>query len=1313
MKTKIKVIASCAFGVSSIIGCSAMAAGDGWSGTGSDSWGGAKQLSGVSCDNAYRAYDYRVDCTGVSWLKYIPDVEGSEIQVVPRGNGTEYGTAIDTKCAKAGVGFYHLGINFQGVYTPDHYFYNYTSQPGAIGGYVGALNSNFLNHSASINSVYDIDIGTYEYTYRIAADGYWGHRYNTTVGQVGTGSYNTKDPDNGNTMKFGHKLYKNGKQIYHSEADATDPDKMPGFYAAFLNNMCGSGSDGCKEQTDGCSYSGGKWTCSAMPSDVFAFCAYPIEPEGTKLKPQATIKIGTTTVTTDLKYDSSGLSEKTAPGEITVNSSTVSAVGDFDYYIEKAMKTTSFKPPMSVAGASISSPSLYFSGADTHISDGLDDSAKTKNATLEANTKTKVCAETSSPSKISSTSTSGDTLTARACIYVTYVPIITYVHSDTVAMIDSNKLTGSSTQSIFKSGKDGNPGAYSVNVKPGQVDIFWGHNLGYEKKNSGDVISEVWTDTYNIKGGGSLAHKLHIYEYKTPNSFNDHNWRWYITDSTNGNYPSASNKDTSNSEVSGAFPGETKEAYQILKHPKEVYANTSAGGNAVNGSGELQSSVTLNLKADNVQCGIKKGEFNSPDTYMYSIGTEQPYDYRWLGMMRASDGTKLVVGDGDKIPNSANLWLKEDDKITIMQRACFGSQIAVDASNGGEDRFSRNLWTSGTTDNRETDTVHNKQFTLSTGFSDDFFKNGNGTASKMGSHTDQSLRASEIGISDFSKSSTPDSRIQANYMGNAMTTPTRIGNLGKSISTSFAKPNGELVSIAANVPYNYYMTIEGGTKEVLDGTKKTSFEVTLKRNERLNKQVCSGRDEGANCAPYSTVTKPTTANMVAFKLDANFSLGDLEPHREFDVLNNAASADEIWDTIRTRLGAYHPERLKDANNGFSDRVITDSSVGLKTDEFDYDMYPVGTKICAATAVYPSDSHDTKAGESYDVDSADQSVALRTDGNITRYSVTCRTVAKYQTMSVEGNGLATTGTVDSSETTYKNKEFRSWSEYQIIAGASNAGSGAVTAYALGSGATNPYETKASVQQYSVASNSFFYPQSLGNIKQLAIMGGSNSAEEATANWNYALDLKTTIIDTYGVEGNELPVGDYLKYSGGDISVTPFAEGLGKDAVIIRSAKDVTISNDSKLDKAGIESSWGGTKQIIIIGKNININSDVEEVNAWLIVDNGTLNTCAGNQPDYKNPDTKKWDGNQHLLDNCNKKLLINGAVIVDGKIVLPRTYGGGSVAKDDGTLEKDETSYVLRSEIFNYDPRVVKWAYEESEKKPRLVTTYTETLAPRL
>ena len=102
MKTKIKVIASCAFGVSSIIGCSAMAAGDGWSGTGSDSWDGVQQLSGVSCANDYGAYDYRIDCTGVSWLKYIADVENSEIQVVPRGKGTEYGTAIDAKCAKAG-----------------------------------------------------------------------------------------------------------------------------------------------------------------------------------------------------------------------------------------------------------------------------------------------------------------------------------------------------------------------------------------------------------------------------------------------------------------------------------------------------------------------------------------------------------------------------------------------------------------------------------------------------------------------------------------------------------------------------------------------------------------------------------------------------------------------------------------------------------------------------------------------------------------------------------------------------------------------------------------------------------------------------------------------------------------------------------------------------------------------------------------------------------------------------------------------------------------------------------------------------------
>ena len=1346
MKTKIKVIASCAFGVSSIIGCSAMAAGDGWSGTGSDSWGGAQQL-GVSCDNAYRAYDYRVDCTGVSWLKYIPDVEGSEIQVVPRGNGTEYGTAIGAKCAKAGVGFYHLGINFQGVYTPDHYFWNYTSQPGAIGGYVGALNSNFLNHSASINDVYDIDIGTYEYTYRIAADGYWGHRYNTTVGQVGSGSYNTKDPDSGSTMKFGHKLYKNGKQIYHSEAAATDPDKMPGCYAAFLNNMCGSGSDGCKEQTDGCSYSGGKWTCSAMPSDVFAFCAYPIDnPVG--LKPQATITIGSKTATTDLNFNASGVSEKIADGEVIVHSASVSALGGFDYYIEKAIKTTSFKPPMSVAGSSIASPSLSFSGASTHISDGLAETTKTKSTTLEANKSTKVCAETSSPSSISSTTTGGSTLTARACIMVKYVPVTADVDSDTIATINSSYLADSNTKTIYYSHEAGAADktmTYSnVSVKPGPMKVTWGHYLGYRNLSSA-VDGGVWSTTYNLQGGAGLYHKLEIGSYSNPGTtLSNYKWQYYYDNGDgNGEYPSASVGHTKNVRDAGVFPGESSTISQTLKHPAKVNVDD---GSKASGSGEEESKVEMTLKGAGIECGLSDGEWSVSGDHKKTIGVSNPLDYRWLAIRRESSPhgfSSVTVVDGDDIDTSktgTSLWLAPDDTIGIYQKACFGSQIAIDAANKQSNRWTKNPWNSK-------DDNTNSRFNLDAPqklketrvFGNSSFKLNN--AAWLQSTGNASLLASEIGISSFKndQESTPMDRIKGNYQISTVSKKTSIANrstgsivnrnLGESLTTVFSKPNGEKATITTNVPYNYYLnlTLDGNMEVITSADAEPQFTAKVQNRKRKNEQVCSGIfTKSTDCKEYSTDTKPTTISMMVFTMGSDFSVEDLKGHASFLREGDATSETSLesnlrgeFATIGKSVGDVKDYKTKNSEfvettNETVNYIQSGSQWTLESKKIDdLSDLPVGTKLCAAIAAYPSDSHNSEVTgdnlDDYTIDSSNQDGALVPSGQRTKISVKCRTIAKRQNMSVEGNGILTTGSVLSSNILYGGKTFTSWSEYQITSGASsNAASGAATGYnpdknLTGMDKNKTYFTK---DDYSIAADSYLFPQSLGSMTKTEI---PSAGEEANIAWNHALNLKKDIKNNYGGgDSCTAPAGaDYnlrcFISAEEDVNSAMVAGLAGKPTAVIRNPYGTLRITENIAKPAG-------TKQLILIAKNIIINNNVSEINAWLIVDGGEFNTCADHHID-----DPADNGNNRLLTECNDWLYIKGPVIVDSAgspLELPRTFGGGSKLQNNRYVI-DEPSFVQRAEIFDFDPDMVRWAYEESTKDPQLSTTYVETLAPKL
>jgi hypothetical protein len=280
---------------------------------------------------------------------------------------------------------------------------------------------------------------------------------------------------------------------------------------------------------------------------------------------------------------------------------------------------------------------------------------------------------------------------------------------------------------------------------------------------------------------------------------------------------------------------------------------------------------------------------------------------------------------------------------------------------------------------------------------------------------------------------------------------------------------------------------------------------------------------------------------------------------------------------------------------------------------------------------------------------------------------------------------------------------------------------VTAYELGHQVNeiNDRVTLGELESTQVKSNSFLYPQSLGNLNSI---GYETVAEtEAAANWRYAETLKKNIIDTYGggegcntgyVGGSGGGTNNYLYCPGGE-EIAPIGMiPSNLDTLVIRRKGALNISADSQLDNLG---NWGNPKQLIVIADSISISNEVSKVNAWLIADGKGLNTCSSYFVDKNN-------GNQDLLENCNNSLVINGPVIVktnnptvpNEKLQLPRTFGGGSKKSSDGeNFEKDLESLTQRAEIFNYDPSVVEWAYKESQKNPHLETTYTETLAPRL
>ena len=135
--------------------------GGGWSGGGSDGIGGYGGPEAEPCSN--NSNYGRIDCAGVSWLKFdYVSVNGEfhdDYKYVPNGYGTDDdgGLPIGAACAKAGVGFYHLGINIKATSRIDNGFVNGSK-------IYGNLNDNWYNGDIDLAGVSE---EKFHYTYRL------------------------------------------------------------------------------------------------------------------------------------------------------------------------------------------------------------------------------------------------------------------------------------------------------------------------------------------------------------------------------------------------------------------------------------------------------------------------------------------------------------------------------------------------------------------------------------------------------------------------------------------------------------------------------------------------------------------------------------------------------------------------------------------------------------------------------------------------------------------------------------------------------------------------------------------------------------------------------------------------------------------------------------------------------------------------------------------------------------------------------------------------------------------------------------------
>ncbi len=139
-------------------------------------------------------------------------------------------------------------------------------------------------------------------------------------------------------------------------------------------------------------------------------------------------------------------------------------------------------------------------------------------------------------------------------------------------------------------------------------------------------------------------------------------------------------------------------------------------------------------------------------------------------------------------------------------------------------------------------------------------------------------------------------------------------------------------------------------------------------------------------------------------------------------------------------------------------------------------------------------------------------------------------------------------------------------------------------------------------------------------------------------------------------------------------------------VTKQYQDVTITGDIKYTTDPMTSA-GQIPQLIILAKNVNIKSNVVQVDAWVSAE-GTLNTCSD------------INRTSITINNCNQLLTINGPVMAN-QVQLWRTAGSSN---NDNSGDP--------AEVFNLRPDAYLWGISQSAQSGRLDTIYEHELPPR-
>lgn len=570
------------------------------------------------------------------------------------------------------------------------------------------------------------------------------------------------------------------------------------------------------------------------------------------------------------------------------------------------------------------------------------------------------------------------------------------------------------------------------------------------------------------------------------------------------------------------------------------------------------------------------------------------------------------------------------------------------------------------------------------------------------------------------------------------------------------------------VPYNYSTLTSSSMSDngVLFQGANAEYKFTWKVEPRKNDKLSDFE--------YATVTPPNTeVKMVEFlyhpdnkKVEGNEFTKD-DPATFFKKKGAIVTNSK---TIKT--GNQNPNGLYDGKK--TSKKMT--SIVPDDDEW------VGYKYCVAVGIFPSDSHDDVNGpgsnNSLEMQYTYGKGAMDAGSYWNVSGATCRTISKKPSLQVWNGSIYTNGAVNTyvsqkivnaklgSDINAQKDLFGSWTDYALIVGKDINGmvSGATlgfnnSRYDLSGNGGQPdsSDIDKKLNPLTIANQNTFGNSGINastavnmNLERLRSRyseKASNLAnnETNTGSQSAIISSKTGLQFVYH-NGNLKTSVLAIRHSGTAPNQTTYRDrngnlvkGLGDgkndNTLVIYIKGNLIIDNNiclgdgckgtgMQLIDYGLNrktNSAAKLPQVLIFADNISIAENVTRVDAWLIAQDGEINTCAEHTPNS----VVAKDARQRFADgNCDKTLMINGPIYAYD-LVLPRTAGAthgyspsnpsdvlyrqfGAVGNTNDANLGSETP----AEIFNLRADVYLWAYNQAQRYSEAVVTYKRELAPR-